>query len=116
MDRGRLGRAGRCGRLGPGVCIRLFDEVGFEGRAEFTEPEILRTSLASVILRMHTMGLGDVEEFPFIDPPDSRLVRDGYRLLEELRAVDARGRLTALVLLSTAHHAIEASLLQRQLA
>ncbi len=81
-------RAGRCGRLGPGVCIRLFDESDFSDRPEFTEPEVQRTNLASVVLRMASLGLGDAESFPFIDPPDARAIRDGITLLEELDAVD----------------------------
>ncbi len=80
-------RAGRCGRVAPGVCIRLYDEEGFADRPEFTEPEILRTSLASVILQMTNLGLGDVAAFPFIEPPDSRSIRDGYMLLDELGAL-----------------------------
>ena len=80
-------RAGRCGRVAPGVCIRLYDEAGFADRPAFTEPEILRTNLASVILQMTALGLGDVSAFPFLDPPDSRSVRDGYGLLEELGAI-----------------------------
>ena len=80
-------RAGRCGRVAPGVCIRLYDEAGFGDRPAFTEPEILRTNLASVILQMTALGLGDVSAFPFLDPPDSRSVRDGYGLLEELGAI-----------------------------
>ncbi|MBU6315527.1 MAG: ATP-dependent RNA helicase HrpA, partial [Acidobacteria bacterium] len=86
-------RAGRCGRVAPGVCIRLYDEADFEGREAFTEPEILRTNLASVILQMTALGLGDVAAFPFLEPPDQRSVRDGYALLEELGAIDD-GRLT----------------------
>jgi len=82
-------RAGRCGRLGPGVCVRLYSREDFDLRPEFTEPEILRTSLASVILRMLTMGLGAVEEFPFVDPPAPRMIADAYHLLFELGAVDA---------------------------
>ncbi len=81
-------RAGRCGRIGPGICIRLFSEEDFESREEFTEPEIQRTSLASVILQMAALGLGDVESFPFLDPPDTRQIRDGVLLLEELGALD----------------------------
>jgi len=88
-------RAGRCGRLGPGICIRLFDEQDFELRPEHTDPEILRSNLAAVILQMAALGLGDPRHFPFVDPPDTRLIRDGYRLLEELHAVDAAGRITA---------------------
>ena len=89
-------RAGRCGRLGPGVCIRLYDEDDFSQRPDFTEPEIVRTNLATVILQMETLGLGRLEDFPFLDPPDSRLVRDGYQLLQELGALDDRNRLTRL--------------------
>ncbi len=81
-------RAGRCGRLGPGICIRLYDENDFETRPEFTDPEIQRTNLASVILQMAALGLGDIEAFPFLDPPDSRTIRDGISLLDELGAVD----------------------------
>ena len=81
-------RAGRCGRLGPGVCVRLFSEEDFESREAFTEPEIQRTSLASVILQMAALGLGDIEAFPFLDPPDTRQIRDGVLLLEELGALD----------------------------
>jgi ATP-dependent helicase HrpA len=88
-------RAGRCGRLGPGICIRLFSEEDFQLRPEHTDPEILRSNLAAVILQMAALGLGDPRHFPFVDPPDPRLIRDGYRLLEELHAVDAKGRITA---------------------
>ncbi|MGI9529364.1 MAG: ATP-dependent RNA helicase HrpA, partial [Acidimicrobiia bacterium] len=80
-------RAGRCGRLGPGVCIRLYAEDDFDGRAEFTDPEILRTNLASVMLQMAAIGLGDIEAFPFLERPDTRSIRDGTALLEELGAV-----------------------------
>jgi ATP-dependent helicase HrpA len=82
-------RKGRCGRLGPGTCIRLYSEADFELRAEFTEPEILRTSLASVVLRMLTTNLGAVEDFPFLDPPAPRMISDAYHLLFELGAIDA---------------------------
>ena len=78
-------RAGRCGRLGPGICIRLYDD--YEARPAFTEPEILRTNLASVILQMAALDLGDMAGFPFLDPPDARSIRDGVALLEELGAV-----------------------------
>ena len=81
-------RAGRCGRVAPGICIRLYDEDEFADRPEFTEPEILRTNLASVILQMTNIGLGDVAAFPFLEPPDSASIRDGYLLLEELAAID----------------------------
>ncbi len=81
-------RAGRCGRVAPGVCIRLYAEDDFWSRPEFTEPEIQRTNLASVILQMATIGLGDIDQFPFLDPPDSRSITDGINLLEELDAID----------------------------
>ena len=89
-------RKGRCGRIASGICIRLYSEDNFSARAEYTEPEIRRTNLAAVILQMKQLGFGAIEAFPFIDPPDSRLVSDGYRTLEELAAIDADGRLTAL--------------------
>jgi len=82
-------RKGRCGRLGPGTCIRLYSEADFDLRPEFTEPEILRTSLASVILRMLTSNLGAVEDFPFLDPPAPRMINDAYHLLFELGAINA---------------------------
>ena len=81
-------RAGRCGRTSDGICIRLYDEEDYLARPEFTEPEILRTNLASVILQMTALGLGDVERFPFVDPPDKRSVKDGVDLLVELGALD----------------------------
>ena len=81
-------RSGRCGRVEAGIAIRLYSQEDFEGRPEFTEPEILRTSLASVILQMTSLGLGEVERFPFVDPPDQRAVRAGVQLLEELGALD----------------------------
>ena len=80
-------RKGRCGRTSDGVCIRLYSEEDFASRPEFTAPEILRTNLASVLLRMAALDLGDVADFPFVDPPDSRSVADGVRLLEELGAL-----------------------------
>src|ERR687884_1525989 len=80
-------RAGRCGRLGPGIAIRLYTEEDFLARPEFTDPEILRTNLASVLLQMAALELGDVEDFPFVDPPDRRSVADGLALLEELGAL-----------------------------
>jgi len=89
-------RAGRCGRVRAGICIRLYSEDDFQQRPEFTDAEILRTNLASVILRMADLGLGQIDEFPFIDAPDPRFVRDGYRLLRELQAVDASGKITRL--------------------
>ena len=85
-------RAGRCGRVAPGTCIRLYSEDDFNGRPEFTEPEILRTNLASVILQMAALGLGDVAAFPFVEPPDARAITDGILLLEELGALDRSDR------------------------
>ncbi|WP_246142774.1 ATP-dependent RNA helicase HrpA [Nocardioides rubriscoriae] len=82
-------RSGRCGRVAPGIAIRLYSEEDFEARPEFTEPEILRTNLASVILQMTSLGLGDVARFPFVEPPDKRNVQAGVQLLEELGAVTA---------------------------
>ncbi|MEU9523379.1 ATP-dependent RNA helicase HrpA [Streptomyces sp. NPDC048224] len=92
-------RKGRCGRTSDGICVRLYSEDDFEARPEFTDAEILRTNLASVILQMTAAGLGDIEKFPFIDPPDHRNIRDGVQLLQELGALDpaqkdARKRLT----------------------
>ncbi len=89
-------RKGRCGRTGPGVCIRLYDQQDYLVRPEFTEPEIQRTNLAAVILRMLDLGLGDVAAFPFVDTPDERYINDGYRLLAELGAVDGKRKLTDL--------------------
>src|SRR5215207_9947538 len=89
-------RKGRCGRTSDGVAIRLYAEEDFAERPRFTDPEILRTSLAAVILRMAALELGDIEAFPFLDPPDRRQVRDGVRLLQELGALDAEQRLTPL--------------------
>ena len=80
-------RAGRCGRVGPGVCIRLYDELDFNGRAAFTDPEVLRSSLASVILRMKSLKLDDIEQFPFVEAPPGRAIADGYHLLQELGAI-----------------------------
>lgn len=87
-------RKGRCGRVAAGVCIRLYSGEDFNSRVEFTDPEIRRTSLADVILRMQSLKLGTVEAFPFIDPPERRQVRAGYKLLEEIGAVDANHQLT----------------------
>ncbi len=87
-------RAGRCGRTADGIAIRLYSEQDFAARPRFTEPEILRTSLASVILQMAAIGLGDLERFPFVDPPDRRSVRDGVTLLQELGAFDQAGVIT----------------------
>ncbi len=87
-------RKGRCGRLGPGVCVRLYSEDDYAGRPLFTPPEVLRTNLAALLLRLAADALGAAEEFPFIDPPDRRALNDGYRLLQELDALDAEHRIT----------------------
>ncbi len=87
-------RAGRCGRVADGVCIRLYSEPDFAARPRYTDPEILRTNLAAVILQMAALKLGDVAEFPFLDPPDRRSIRDGVQLLQELGAFDAEGAIT----------------------
>ncbi len=87
-------RAGRCGRVAAGVCVRLYDEADFNARAPFTDPEILRSSLAGVILRMKSLKLTDVESFPFIEPPPAKAISDGYALLQELGALDDDNRLT----------------------
>ena len=84
-------RSGRCGRVAPGVCIRLYGEEDFAGRPEFTEPEILRTNLASVILQMTAAGLGDIAAFPFVEAPDRSQITDGLRLLTELGALAEGG-------------------------
>ena len=89
-------RMGRCGRVAEGVCIRLYDEEDFLARPAFTDPEIRRTNLASVILSMLSLKLGDIEAFPFVDPPDSRFVTDGFRLLFELGAVDEQGGISPI--------------------
>lgn len=89
-------RQGRCGRVAAGVCLRLYSEQDYLQRPAYTDPEILRTNLAAVILQMLYLRLGEVQDFPFIEPPDPRMVREGYRLLNELGAVDRRHRLTAL--------------------
>ncbi|WP_298943500.1 ATP-dependent RNA helicase HrpA [uncultured Psychromonas sp.] len=94
-------RKGRCGRVSEGVCIRLFSEEDFNGRPEFTDPEILRTNLSSVILQMLSLGLGELNKFPFVEPPEDRNIKDGLSLLEELGAVnlkqkDPRKKLTPL--------------------
>ena len=89
-------RAGRCGRVSNGVCYRLYEEDDFNNRPEFTDPEIVRTNLAAVILQMLHLRIGDIRNFPFVDPPDSRMISDGFKLLEELQAVDSRGKLTKL--------------------
>ncbi|OBK71890.1 ATP-dependent RNA helicase HrpA [Mycobacterium sp. 1274761.0] len=87
-------RAGRSGRVAPGVCIRLYSEEDFASRPRYTDPEILRTNLAAVILQMAALHLGDMESFPFLDPPDRRSVRDGVQLLQELGAFDDKGAIT----------------------
>ncbi|MEK7345550.1 MAG: ATP-dependent RNA helicase HrpA [Pseudomonadota bacterium] len=89
-------RAGRCGRVANGICIRLYDEKDFAGRPRFTDPEILRSSLAGVILRMKSLHLGVVEDFPFIEAPSKRAITDGYQLLAELGAVDDENELTPI--------------------
>jgi ATP-dependent helicase HrpA len=87
-------RAGRCGRTSDGICIRLYAEDDFDARPEFTDPEILRTNLASVVLRMIALGFGEVADFPFVDPPDRRAVTDGLALLQELGALDQHSKIT----------------------
>ncbi|NJD23941.1 MAG: ATP-dependent RNA helicase HrpA [Betaproteobacteria bacterium] len=87
-------RAGRCGRVAAGVCVRLYDEADFNARVPFTDPEILRSSLAGVILRMKSLKLTDVESFPFIEPPPAKAISDGYALLQELGGLDDDNRLT----------------------
>lgn len=89
-------RAGRCGRVSDGVCIRLYDEADFSKRPKFTDPEILRSSLAAVVLRMKSLGLGDVRAFPFVEPPPARAIADGFDLLSELNAIDSASNLTAV--------------------
>ena len=89
-------RAGRCGRVSDGICIRLYDEKEFADRPKFSDPEILRSSLAGVILRMKSLGLGTVEDFPFLEPPPKRAIADGYQLLAELGAVDELNDLTPI--------------------
>lgn len=89
-------RAGRCGRVANGICIRLYDEADFNSRPRFTDPEILRSSLAGVILRMKSLHLGDVAQFPFIEAPSGRAIADGYQLLGELGAVDEANELTPM--------------------
>lgn len=89
-------RAGRCGREAPGICIRLYSEADYAGRPRFTDPEILRTNLAGVILQMKAMGLGEIERFPFVEPPERRYINDALRQLFELGAVDEQRELTEL--------------------
>lgn len=89
-------RKGRCGRIAEGVCYRLYSEADFQSRPEFTDPEIRRSSLAGVILRMLHLGLGRIEDFPFIEPPDERTIADGWQQLGELGAIDKDRKLTAI--------------------
>src|SRR5262249_23185220 len=81
-------RKGRCGRVSEGICIRLYAQEDYETRVQFMDPEILRTNLASVILQMKAVNLGRIEEFPFVEAPDQRLIRDGYATLHEIGAID----------------------------
>jgi ATP-dependent helicase HrpA len=89
-------RKGRCGRIAPGTCFRIYSQADFESRPSYTDPEIRRASLAGVILRMLSLGLGRIEDFPFLEPPDPRAIADGWQQLQELGAVDAERRLTAI--------------------
>ncbi len=89
-------RKGRCGRIGPGICIRLYSEEDFENRPEYTLPEIQRSNLAEVILQMISLNLGNPAEFPFIDPPHSSAIREGYKLLKELGAITSDLALTKI--------------------
>ncbi|WP_082378960.1 ATP-dependent RNA helicase HrpA [Marinagarivorans algicola] len=87
-------RAGRCGRISRGVCVRLYSEEDFASRTEFTDPEILRTSLAAVVLQMQQLNVGDIRDFPFLEPPEGRAINDAFKELEQLQALDARKKLT----------------------
>jgi ATP-dependent helicase HrpA len=89
-------RKGRCGRTSDGICIRLYSEEDFCSRMEYTEPEILRTNLASVILQMKALKIGNIDEYPFINPPDKKFINDGTRLLSEINALDKEGKLTVI--------------------
>jgi ATP-dependent helicase HrpA len=89
-------RKGRCGRVADGICIRLYSEADFQARPMYTEPEILRTHLAGVILQMKALGLGDIQDFPFLEPPDYKAIRDGFQTLHELGAIDENNALTPL--------------------
>ncbi len=89
-------RKGRCGRVAEGICIRLYSEEDYLGRPAFTEPEIQRTNLAAVVLQMKVFGFGEMQSFPFVDPPDSRQVKDAHRVLEEIGALDGLGKVTRL--------------------
>jgi ATP-dependent helicase HrpA len=87
-------RAGRCGRVAEGICIRLYSHDDYLARPEFTEPEIMRTNLSAVILQMISLNLGDIEDFPFLEPPDDKMIRDGKNVLHEVNALDKAGKLT----------------------
>ena len=87
-------RAGRCGRVAEGICIRLYSREDYEARPEFTEPEIMRTNLSAVILQMTALKLGDIEDFPFLEPPEDKMIRDGKTMLHEVNALDKAGKLT----------------------
>ncbi|MGR8941879.1 MAG: ATP-dependent RNA helicase HrpA, partial [Gammaproteobacteria bacterium] len=89
-------RAGRCGRVAEGICIRLYSPEDYQARPEFTEPEILRTNLSAVILQMTALNLGDIEDFPFIEPPEDKMIRDGKTVLQEVNALDKQGKLTGI--------------------
>jgi len=89
-------RAGRCGRIAPGICIRLYSEENFSLRPEFSEPEIKRSNLAAVILKMKSLGLGDIDHFPFVETPEPKMISDGYKLLEELSAIEPNKQLTEI--------------------
>ncbi|MEQ1558850.1 MAG: ATP-dependent RNA helicase HrpA [Methyloglobulus sp.] len=89
-------RAGRCGRVAEGICIRLYSHDDYLARPEFTEPEILRTNLSAVMLQMMTLNLGDIEDFPFIEPPNEKMIRDGKTVLHEVNALDKQGKLTEI--------------------
>ena len=89
-------RAGRCGRVAEGICIRLYSEEDYLSRPEFTEPEILRTNLSSVILQMTALKLGDIEDFPFVEPPEDKMIKDGKNSLHEVNALDREGKITAM--------------------
>ena len=87
-------RAGRCGRVAEGICIRLYSHDDYLARPEFTEPEIMRTNLSAVILQMKALNLGDIEDFPFLEPPEDKMIRDGKTVLHEVNALDKSGKLT----------------------
>ncbi len=89
-------RAGRCGRVAEGICIRLYSHEDYVARPEFTEPEIMRTNLSAVILQMTALNLGDIEDFPFLEPPEDKMIRDGKNALHEVNALDRQGKLTEI--------------------